>query len=80
MNVARKVSLENGSNSFSASWCASWCERENVFFRFLKLEIHFLSFFFCTFFFFGNLQYHFPLDNVTNVSEFPKEALEGSPL
>ena len=33
MNVAKKVSPENGcfhSNSFSASWCASWNERENV--------------------------------------------------
>lgn len=33
MNVAKKVSPENGSlhsNSFSASWCASWNESENV--------------------------------------------------
>lgn len=38
-----------------------------------------LSFFFL-FFFFGSLQHYLSLYDVTNVSKFPKEALEGSPL
>ena len=35
---------------------------------------------FSIFFFFGNLQYYLSLDDITNVSKFPKEAIEGSPL
>ena len=49
-------------------------------FSFLKLQIHFLSLFSLFFFSFGNLQHHLSLDDVINVSKFPKEALEGSPL
>ena len=82
MNVARKVSLGNGSlhsNSFSASWCAKLEPTPKCCFCSLKLEIHFLSFFFL-FFFFGNLQHYLSLYDVTNVSKFPKEALEGRPL
>ena len=33
-----------------------------------------------SFFFFGNLQHYLSLYDVTNVSKFPKEALEDSPL
>ena len=35
---------------------------------------------FSIFFFCGNLQYYLSLDDLTNVSKFPKEAIEGSPL
>ena len=35
---------------------------------------------FSLFFFFGNLQHYLSLYDVTNVSKFPKEALEDSPL
>ena len=82
MNVARKVSPENGSlhsNSFSASWCAK-LERTKMLFLFSEVGDSLFILLFSIFFSFGNLQHYLSLDNVTNVTEFPKETLEGSPL
>ena len=81
MNVARKVSPENGSlhsNSFSASSCAK-LERTKMLFLFSEAGDSLFILLF-SIFFSWNLQHYLSLDDLTNVSKFPKEALEGSPL